>query len=91
VSCLGKAPVTSGNKGCIENLNLAHALSPLPHRTFCGGKNGSWTGSGSTTCDLYRQLSFQQCACLLTYGRDEQWDHYVLQLLRGSLMPPHER
>ena len=33
---------------------------------------------------------FSNAPCLLTYGREEQWGHYVLQLLRGSLMPPHE-
>ena len=89
VSCLGKAPVISGNKGCTENLKLAHALSPLPHRTICVGKNGAGTGSGST-CDLSCRLLFQQCTCLVTYGRDEQWTHYMLQFRRGSLIPPHE-
>jgi len=42
VSCLGKAPVTSGNKGCTKNLNLAHALSTLPHCTVCGGEKWRW-------------------------------------------------
>jgi len=72
VSCLGKAPVTSGNEGRTENLKLAHALSPLPRRTICGEKNGAGTGSGST-CDLSCRLLFQQCACLVTYGRNKQW------------------
>ena len=89
MSCLGRAPVASGNKGCTENLKLARALSPLSRRTICGGKNGAGTVSGST-CDLPCRLSLQQCACLVTYGRDEQWAHHVLQFRRGSLIPPHE-
>ena len=42
VSWLRKAPVTSGNKGCTENLKLAHAISPLPLRKDLWWEKWRW-------------------------------------------------
>jgi hypothetical protein len=86
VSCLGKTPPTSGNKGCTENLNLAHALSPLPHCTACGGEKWRWDRFWFDHLRFILSVAISAMRKFINLWQA----HHVVRLLKGSLMQPHE-